>query len=101
MILLASALAFAGCGKSDKNAAQRVPATMDPSKLQQAFRSPTPAQQSSLEKVTSGIRYHLYPDTLAALDKLASDPALTEPQKKAISDLVEAIKQTMAKAPAP
>jgi hypothetical protein len=45
-----------------------------------------------------GVRYGTYPDALAALDKLASDPSLTEPQKKAVSDLIEGVKQTLAKA---
>jgi hypothetical protein len=100
-LLLAGLLAFVGCGKSEKDQAQGIPATMDLSKFQQAFPSPTPEQQGNIAKASEGVRYSLYPNALVALDKLAADPALTEPQKKAVSDLIEGIKQTMAKAPAP
>jgi hypothetical protein len=102
-VLLAGAFALAGCGKSDQGRPQALPPAIDMPKFQQAFSSPTPAQQSTLEKVNEGVRYGMYPDALAALDKLASDPALTEPQKKAVSDLIQGIKQAMAspsKAPA-
>jgi hypothetical protein len=100
-LLLLGLLAFVGCGRSDKDQAQGIPAAMDISKFQQAFPSPTPEQQANIAKASEGVRYGLYPNALAALDKLAADPALTEPQKKAVSELVEGIKQTMAKAPAP
>src|ERR1039457_5985614 len=97
MVLLGGVLAFAGCGKSDKSTAQHIPATMDVAKLQQAFPSPTPGQQSALGKVQQSVRYGLLPDALASLDKLASDPSLTEPQKKAVSDMIEGVKQARAK----
>jgi len=98
MVLLAGGLAFAGCGKPASTQVQGTTiAAMDVPKFQQAFPSPTPAQQSSIDKVRMGVRYGTYPDVLAALDKLASDPSLTEPQKKAVSDLIEGVKQTLAK----
>jgi hypothetical protein len=100
-LLLAGLLVLVGCGKSDKNQAQGIPAGMDLPKFHQAFPSPTPEQQSNIAKVSEGVRYGLYPNALAALEKLAGDPALTEPQKKAVNDLIEGIKQTMAKAPTP
>ena len=100
-ILVAVVLALVGCGKSDSGGDRGIPSAMDLPKLQQAFPSPTPEQQANLAKVSEGVRYGLYPNALAALDKLAADPALTEPQKKAVADLIEGIKQTMAKAPAP
>jgi len=98
MVLLAGGLAFAGCGKPASTQVQGTIAAMDVPKFQEAFPSPTPAQQSSIDKVRMGVRYGTYPDVLAALDKLASDPSLTEPQKKAVSDLIEGVKQTLAKA---
>ena len=97
MVLLAGGLAFAGCGKPASTQVQGTVAAMDIPKFQQAFPSPTPAQQSNIDKVRMGVRYGTYPDVLAALDKLASDPSLTEPQKKAVSDLIEGVKQTLAK----
>lgn len=99
-VLAIGLLAFAGCGKSDKDSAKTGAAKIDLPKFQQTFPSPTPAQQSCLEKVTSGVRYRLYPQALASLETLASDPAITEPQKKAVADLVEGIKQAMASTPA-
>jgi hypothetical protein len=97
MVLLGGVLAFAGCGKADKSTAQHIPATMDVAKLQQAFPSPTPGQQSTLGKVQQSVRYSLLPDALASLEKLASDPSLTEPQKKAVSDMIEGVKTALAK----
>jgi hypothetical protein len=99
-VLAAGLLVFAGCGKSDKNSAQAGAARMDLAKFTQAFPSPTPEQQGSLAKVNSGVRYRLYPDALAGLEALASDPALTEPQKKAVADLIAGITQAMTNAPA-
>jgi hypothetical protein len=97
MVLLAGGLAFAGCGKPASTQVQGTITAMDLPKFQEAFPSPTPAQQSSIDKVRMGVRYGMYPDALAALDKLASDTSLTEPQKKAVSDVIEGIKQTLAK----
>jgi len=70
---------------------------MDIPKFQAAFPSPTPAQQSNIDKMRMAVRYSTYPEALAALDNLAGDAALTEPQKKAVADLIESIKQTQAK----
>jgi hypothetical protein len=99
-ILVAGVLVLAGCGKSDSAGDRGIPPAMDLPKFQQAFPSPTPEQQANIAKVSEGVRYGLYPNALAALDKLAADPALTEAQKKAVSDLVAGVKQTMAKAAA-
>jgi hypothetical protein len=99
-ILLVGVLALAGCGKSGKSSAQGVPAAMDLPKFQQAFASATPEQQVSATKVHASIRYGLYPDALAALAKLDGDATLTGPQKQAVTNMIEGIKQTMAKAPA-
>jgi hypothetical protein len=99
-ILLASLLALVGCGKSDKAGGRGLPATIDLPKFQQAFPSPTPEQQDAIGKVSAGVRYRLYPEALAALDKLAADPALTEPQKKEVNDLILGIKQATAAAAA-
>ena len=99
-LLVAGLLAGAGCGKSEKNSAQSIPATMDLAKFSQAFPSPTPEQQSNLAKVREGVRYRLYPRALEALDTLAGDPALTEPQKKAVNEMLQGVKVAMANVPA-
>jgi hypothetical protein len=99
-ILLAGLLALVGCGKSGKSTAQSLPGGIDLPKFQQAFVSATPDQQANVTKVGAGIRYGLFSDALAALEKLGSDTTLTEPQKQAVSNMVEGIKAAMAKAPA-
>jgi len=100
-LLVTGLLALAGCGKSGDVGNRGLPPAIDLPRFQQAFPSPTPAQQSHVDKASEAIRYGLHADALAALDKLAADPALTEPQKKAVSDLVAGIKQTLAKVPTP
>jgi hypothetical protein len=100
-ILMVGLLAFAGCGGSDKAGDRGMPQAIDLAKFQQAFPAPSATQQDSIGKVSEGVRYGLYPEALAALDKLAADPALTEGQKKAVTDLVQGIKETTAKAAAP
>jgi hypothetical protein len=100
-MLAVALLAIAGCGKGDTVTAQRLPAAMDLAKFQQSFPSPTTEQQSQIAKACEGVRYGMYSNSLAALDKLAADPALTEPQKKAVQDLIEGIKQSMANPPSP
>ena len=99
-MLLVGLLAFTGCGKSEKSTAQAVPGAIDMPKFQQAFTSGTPEQQANVTRVASGVRYRLYPEALTALEKLDGDSTLTAPQKQAINDLIQAIKQAMAKAPA-
>jgi hypothetical protein len=72
---------------------------MDLAKFTQAFPSPTPEQQGTLSKVANGVRYRLYPEALTALEALASDTSLTEPQKKAVADMTAGITQAMTNAP--
>ena len=103
IILVAALLAFAGCGRSQPKTNQAqpgLPMTELP-KFSEAFVSPTPAQQPTVSEAYRSVRYGQYPQALAALDKLASDPTLTEPQKKAVNDLIQSVKQAMAQAPAP
>jgi hypothetical protein len=99
-LLLAGLFACAGCGKSDKGNAQSIPATMDLAKFSQAFESPTPEQQASMAKVREGVRYRLYPKALEGLDALLGDSSLTEPQKKAVNDMIQGVKAAIASAPA-
>ena len=99
MTILVGVLAFAGCGKSAKSTAQGDTVRMDLPKFTQAFPSPTPEQQGNLAKVASGVRYRLYPEALAALEALDGDTTLTEPQKKAVGDMIQGITQTMTNAP--
>ena len=101
VILMAGVLALVGCGKAARNPAEGVPGMMDLPKFQQAFASATPDQRDSVANVSKGVRYGLYPDALAALEKLAGDATLTEPQKQAVNNMIQGIKQAAAKPPAP
>lgn len=99
-LLLVGMVAFAGCGKSAKSSAQADTVRMDQAKFAQAFPTPTFEQQGNLAKVSEGVRYRIYPNALAALDVLASDTSLTEPQKKAVADMIAGVQQAMTNAPA-
>jgi hypothetical protein len=97
--LLAGTLAFVGCGKSNTGTVQGTPPPVDMPKFVQAFPTPTPDQQANLSKMQLAVRYGQYPEALVALDKLAQDASLTEPQKKAVNDLIEGLKQKLATVP--
>ena len=101
IILTVGVLALAGCGKSDKGSAPSIPAKLDFAKFQQAFPTPAPGQLSNIAPASDDIRHLLYPKALAALEKLACDPTLTEPQKKAVNDMIQGVAQAMTKAPTP
>jgi len=98
---MACVLALAGCGKSGNGGASSVPAKMDFANFQKAFPAPAPGQLACIREASDGIRHQQYPGALAALEKLASDPALTAPQMKAVNDMIQGVKEAMAKAPAP
>ncbi len=100
-MLVIGLLAVAGCGKSNTTPAQAIPATLDLTKFRQAFPSPTPEQQANIAKVSAGVRYRLYPDALAALQKLAADPGLSGPQQQAVSEMVAGVQGAMTNATAP
>jgi len=44
------------------------------------------------DKVDPGVRYDKYPEALAALDQMASDPSVKEDQKKLITQLADMLK---------
>jgi hypothetical protein len=100
ILLLAGVFALAGCGKSSKPQPSADAAVMDMRQLQQAFPSPSNEVQSSLDKVRMAIRYRQVEVVLAELDKLANNASLTEPQKKAVNDKIEQVKQAISAAAA-
>jgi len=101
-VLAAGALALAGCGKS---AADNPPGivlngvNVDTPKLQAALATAKPDVLNNLPKVSFGMRYGDYPGALAALQKIADDPSLTDAQKKLANQVLEQLKQAIAKAP--
>jgi hypothetical protein len=97
VILIAGMLASAGCGKSSKPAGPvRTPGVVDISDVQLAFPAPPPEVASSLDKMRFSLRYRQFDVALVELDKLAHLPNLTEPQKKAIDEAIEQVKQAIA-----
>ena len=95
-----AAFFLAGCGKKDQTppAPEYSGVKVDIPKLQQAFSGASQDLQNDVNDVTSSARYGLYTKSLAALDKLANNPALNEQQKKIVSDVTEQLKQVVAKA---
>ncbi len=96
-IVVVSLLTFVGCGKSDTSgtSTSQVQA-LDATKFRPAFATASPEVQALVDKVMMSIQASLYPDALAALDKLANTPSLTEPQKAAVADLAGQLKKKMA-----
>lgn len=94
----------AGCAKK--------PASAPPQTLQQgvaqlraALRTAGPEVERDLyDHVVRGIHYRHYPEALAALDRIANNPSLSDQQKKLANDVTELLKQAAQKqqnAPAP
>jgi len=102
-VLTIGLLGFAGCKKS-----QQVPASpiingvkVDFPKLQRTFVGASPEIQRNVSEAVSGVRYGMYERSLEALDKLVNDSTITEDQKKVVTEMIESVKQLLAKAPPP
>ena len=93
MILTVGVFALVGCGKSDKqDTPARVPGRVDLSQMQEQFPNPTPEVSACLDKIRFTCRYRTFDAAQAELDKLAAMPNLTEPQKKAVDEVIEQVK---------
>jgi|SRR5690242_5793915 len=96
-------LAVGGCKKSSD--ATIVPeingVKVDFPKLQHTFDGASSEIQQNVSEAISGVRYGMYEKSLEALDKLANDPNVTADQKKVVNELIESVKQLLAKAPPP
>ena len=94
-------LAAAGCKKNVEGPG--VPeingVKVDFPKLQHIFDGAGPEIQQSVSETIQGIRYGMYEKSLEALDKLANDTTINDAQKKVVNDMIESVKQLMAKAP--
>ncbi len=100
-ILATSVLVFAGCSKSSSSTKVEAPkvnnVTVDVPKLQAAFAGVNdPEIQGALTAVNFGLRYGQYMNSVVALDKLANNPNVTEPQKKVVNELIDQFKQVIA-----
>lgn len=97
----AGLLALAGCGKPKTETPVQQGVAIDLPKLQEAFAAAGPELQTLAGEVSQRMRYGEYPAALAALDKLANNASLTEPQKKIVAAVTEQVKAVASKAPAP
>jgi hypothetical protein len=103
-LLAVCLVAFAGCKKSDQSATQGKESDgvqVDWPKFDKEFAGSDQELQTSAALVKRSIRYTEFPQALAELERLSSNPKLTEAQRKIVSDLLERTKQVIAKAPPP
>jgi len=85
---LVGVMSLSGCGKS-KPASQ-------PTEFRPSFATASPEIKALVDKVMMDLQGSLYADGLKDLAKLAANPALTEIQKKAVSELTDQVKAQVA-----
>jgi len=102
-VLALGLLAFAGCSKSAP--APTVPeingVKCDFPKLQRTFDGASGEVQQHVSDAVQGVRYGMYDRSLEALDALSNDASVTADQKKVVTELIESMKQVIAKSPPP
>ena len=100
-MVVAGALALAGCSKSANGPApvnaDGVP-VMDMAKLRSEFSSADEEVRQSLDKAAFAVRYSNYTVALEELNKLSNNPKLSEAQKKAVTDFIDQLKKAIASA---
>lgn len=97
-LLAAGLMVSAGCNRSPKQPppSQIQGVTVDLPKLQAAYATNTAQDvQDQLMQVSFGMRYGDYMKSLAALDKLANNPASTDQQKQVVNQVIEQVKQVL------
>jgi len=99
LAILAIGLALTGCKKKDTSGGASDNPMGALIKMQQAIYPAPPEVQASMEKVAFGIRYRQYETAMPELDKIAANPSLTDPQKKAVNATIESLKKAMAAPP--
>jgi hypothetical protein len=103
MMMAAFCLVFAdGCKQQAKPAEWKNSGTrVSMSELRQAFKDSSDKDvQAWLSEVAVGLRYGEYPNSMAALEKLANQPGLTAKQKEVTSEVVGQVKQLVEKSQA-
>jgi len=86
-------LVVAGCKKEAPPTATVNGVTVDLPKLQQTFATAPQDLIVLVNQVGFGIRYNDYVKALSALDQLANNPNVTEPQKKVVNEVIEQVKK--------
>jgi hypothetical protein len=103
-LLAVCLVAFASCKKSEQSVTPNTEfngVKVEWPKLETEFGSGDQEMQRAASLAVRHIRYSQLPDAVGDLERLSGDPKLTEPQKKVVTDLLEQVKQALAKAPAP
>ena len=70
-------------------------------RLEQEFQSAGPELQTAIQEIKIQCRTWQLPKMVVSLDKLSNTPNLTDNQKKAINDVMDQVKQVMAKQQVP
>jgi hypothetical protein len=96
-----SALGLAGLLGGYSKASAPPPETTSPlvinaTDFRPAFATASPEIKAQVDQVMMSIQSSVYNEALKGLAKLAANPALTEPQRKAVSDLTDHVKRKMA-----
>ena len=100
LLTLAAAL-LAGCGKTNDTPPGVSIQAIDATHLGPAFASATPELKKQADDVMMSIQGSDFAKAAAGLDALANAPGLSEPQKKAVSDLSAQVKKKLAAPAAP
>src|SRR5215831_13520204 len=103
-VAIAILLGITGCKKSQSQTAtrDRYGIGIDWPKLDTDFRDNSDANvQAAVSAIKRSILYHQFPQAIADLERLASNPTLSDSQKKVLADLRDQTQQVMAKASLP
>ena len=100
LVLVALQVCYVGCKKKEPALApyEISGVKVDMPKLQQTFADAKPELQGPLNETSSNVRYGFYDKAVQSLEKLAAAPDLTDQQKKVVNDVIEQMKQVVAKA---
>ena len=103
-LLGGSLVAFNGCKKAEVSAPppgsiQMAGVNIDLPKLDSEFQNASPELQSAVTQIKTSFRGGRFVRMITELDKLSSNPSLTEPQKKVVNDVIDQMKQLIAKIP--
>jgi hypothetical protein len=74
---------------------------LDLPKLDTEFQDASPEIQAAVNEIKKSYRGGRFAQMAAQLEALGNDPGLTASQKKLAGDLIEEVKQLLAKIPAP
>jgi hypothetical protein len=82
-------LGLPGCGKSGS-------AVVDASPVEKSFASADDTVKAAANRAVDAVKSADYNTAMAELLKLAADPKLTDPQKRAIAKVLDQIKMAVA-----